>query len=66
MDLIAKKVLIIKLRYIGDTLSLLPVIENVKEKTPKVSIDVMVNKGTEEVLLHHPSIRNCGYTTVGF
>ena len=43
MDLIGKKILILKLRYIGDTLSLLPVIDNLKEKAPDVTVDVMVN-----------------------
>ena len=57
MELAGKKVLIIKLRYIGDTLSMLPVIENLKEKARDVTVDVMVNKGTEEVLLEHPCIR---------
>ncbi|MBW1767532.1 MAG: glycosyltransferase family 9 protein [Deltaproteobacteria bacterium] len=56
MDLIGKKVLIVKLRYIGDTLSLLPVIDNLKEKAPDVTVDVMVNKGTEELLAHHTGI----------
>lgn len=56
MDLIGKKVLIVKLRYIGDTLSVLPVIDNLKEKAPDVTVDVMVNKGTEEVLTHHPGV----------
>ena len=56
-DLKGKKILILKLRYIGDTLSLIPVLENLKEKVADISIDVMVNKGTEEVLAHHPGIR---------
>jgi predicted lipopolysaccharide heptosyltransferase III len=51
-----KKVLLLKLRYIGDTLSLHPVIENLKEKVPRVRVDVMVNQGTEEILAHHPGI----------
>jgi len=57
MDLAGKKALIIKLRYIGDTLSIIPVVENLKVKVPDVTIDVMVNKGTEEVLAFHPHIR---------
>ena len=57
MDLDGKKVLIVKLRYIGDTLSIIPVVENLKEKVPDVILDVMVNKGTEEVLAYNPDIR---------
>jgi predicted lipopolysaccharide heptosyltransferase III len=56
IDLGGKKVLIIKLRYIGDTLSLIPVIDNLKERVPGVIVDVMVNKGTEEVLASHPGV----------
>jgi predicted lipopolysaccharide heptosyltransferase III len=51
------KLLIIKLAYIGDTISIIPVIENLKEKAPGVTLDVMVNRGSEELLKHHPSIR---------
>jgi heptosyltransferase-3 len=46
-----------KLRYIGDTLSILPVIDNLKAKAPDAVVDVMVNRGTEDVLEHHPGIR---------
>ena len=52
------KILIIKLSYIGDTATLIPVINNLKEKMPDVVLDVMVNRGTEELLTYHPSIRN--------
>ena len=57
IDMGGKRLLIIKLRYIGDTLSLLPVIDNLNEKARNVTVDVMVNKGTEEVLSYHPGIR---------
>ncbi len=57
MRLDTQHVLLVKLRYIGDTLSLLPVIENLKRKAPRVTIDALVNKGTEEVLTHHPAVR---------
>jgi len=56
-DLSGKRILIIKLRYIGDTLSLLPIVENLKEKATGAVVDIMVNRGTEEVLAHHPGIR---------
>ena len=57
IDLDGKRVLLIKLRYIGDTLTLLPVIDNLKKKVPRATVDVMVNKGTEEILTYHPDIR---------
>ncbi|MBN1546340.1 MAG: glycosyltransferase family 9 protein, partial [Syntrophaceae bacterium] len=52
-----KKILLIKLRYIGDTLSLLPVIESLNHKARGTAVDVMVNQGTEEILAPHPGIR---------
>lgn len=57
MNLNNKKILLIKLRYIGDTLSILPVVENLKQNAPGVVIDVMVHKGTEDILRFHPDIR---------
>ena len=57
LDLINKKILIIKLRYIGDTLSIVPVIDRIKECVPEAIIDVMIRKGTEEVVAFHPGIR---------
>jgi len=52
-----KKILLVKLRYIGDTLTLIPVIDNLMERAQGATLDVMVNKGTEEVLLHHPGVQ---------
>ena len=57
MNLNNKKILLIKLRYIGDTLSILPVVENLKRNMPDAAVDVMVHKGTEEILKFHPDIR---------
>ncbi|MBW2609681.1 MAG: glycosyltransferase family 9 protein [Deltaproteobacteria bacterium] len=57
MDLNGKKILIIKLRYIGDTLSIIPVVENLKRNAAHAEVDVMVHKGTEDVLAFHPDIR---------
>jgi predicted lipopolysaccharide heptosyltransferase III len=52
-----KKLLLVKLAYIGDTVSLLPVVENLMEKAPRHTVDLMVNEGSEELLSHHPGIR---------
>lgn len=55
-DLSLKRVLIVKLRYIGDTLSMVPVVENLKRLSPMTEIEVLVNEGTEAVVSHHPCI----------
>ncbi|MEW6664360.1 MAG: glycosyltransferase family 9 protein [Thermodesulfobacteriota bacterium] len=57
LDVRGKRLLVMKLRYIGDTLSLLPIIDNLKAKAPDAVLDVMVNRGTEDVLKHHPAVR---------
>jgi ADP-heptose:LPS heptosyltransferase len=51
-----KKVLIIKLRYIGDTLTLLPLVRALKQMEPEVQVSVMVYKGTEGILAHQKEI----------
>jgi len=51
-----KRILIVKLRYIGDTLSIAPVVASLARAAPGVRIDVLVNRGTEEVLAHDPHI----------
>ncbi len=56
MDLNGKRILIVKLRYIGDTLSIVPVVENIERIAPGSRVDVLVNRGTEPVVMHHPSI----------
>jgi heptosyltransferase-3 len=45
-----KKILIIKLRHIGDVLLTVPAIRALKETFPKASISVLINSGTEDVL----------------
>ena len=57
VDLNGKRILIVKLRYIGDTLSVVPVVENLVQKAPGATVDVLVNLGTEPVVAHHPGIR---------
>lgn len=49
-----KKVLIIKLRHIGDVLLTIPAIRAVRETFPSAYIAALVNKGTEEVLTGNP------------
>ncbi len=50
------KVLIIKLRYIGDTLTLLPVLRAIKQKRPDAQVFLMIYKGTEGILAYQKGI----------
>lgn len=49
-----QRVLIIKLRYIGDVLLSTPVIESLRKILPSSSIVMLVNEGTEAVLFNNP------------
>ncbi len=49
-----KKILIIKLRHIGDVLLTVPTIRALKENFPDANISALVNKGTEEMLCDNP------------
>jgi len=51
-----KKILIIKLRHIGDVLLIIPAIRALKDTFPDASISVLVNAGTEDVLKGNPLI----------
>ncbi len=56
VDLSGKRILIVKLRYIGDTLSIVPVLENLERLSPGARVDVLVNRGTEPVVTYHPGV----------
>lgn len=65
-----RKIVVIKLRYIGDTLLITPVLDALKEAFPHASIVTVVNRGTESVLYNNPAIddiitvdRTASYTT---
>lgn len=45
-----QRILIIKLRYIGDVLLATPTVRSIKAACPDVRITMMVNRGTEDVL----------------
>ena len=49
-----KKILIIKLRHIGDVLLTVPTIRALKENFPDANISALINKGTEEMLCNNP------------
>jgi heptosyltransferase-3 len=53
-----RKILVIKLRYIGDVLLTTPVFTALKENFPDASITALVNSGTESVLAGNPAIDN--------
>jgi heptosyltransferase-3 len=51
-----RNLLIIKLRYIGDVLLATPTVHAIKAARPDVRVTMMVNRGTEDVLLGNPDI----------
>lgn len=51
-----KKILVIKLRHIGDVLLATPVFRALKETFPDAQISAIVNSGTEEVLKGNPFV----------
>ena len=50
------KILVIKLRYIGDVLLTSPVLKNIRLTYPNARLDILVNPGTAEVLTHNQDI----------
>jgi len=50
------KILVIKLRNIGDVLLTTPLIKNLRIHYPDATIDMLVNEGTEEMVTLHPAI----------
>ncbi len=51
-------VLIIRLSSLGDILLSTPLIRTIKNKYPKISIDMMVKEQYIDVILHNPYLRN--------
>ena len=52
------RILIIKMRYIGDTVLISPLLKALKDGMPDASIDVLVNKDTHQVLADNPYLNN--------
>jgi len=52
----ARHVLVIKLRYIGDSIWMLPFVENLKLNLPHAKLSVIVNKGTEPFFYTSPAV----------
>ena len=51
-----QKILIIKLRYIGDVLLATPTVRAIKAARPDVRVTMLVNRGTEDVLSGNPDL----------
>ncbi|HQM43495.1 MAG TPA: glycosyltransferase family 9 protein [Smithellaceae bacterium] len=56
MSLDYQNILLIKLRYIGDSINLLPVASNIKKQLPNAHLSVMINSGAEDILSHSKDI----------
>ena len=52
----ALKILIVKTSSLGDIVHAMPVLEYLKEKYPKASIDWVVEKGSKDFVQAHPSV----------
>jgi len=52
----AKKILLMKLRYIGDSIWMLPVVNNLKWNYPHLKLSVLVNEGTEIPFYSNPLV----------
>ena len=52
------RILIIKLKHIGDTLLMTPAIRWLREEYPDAVIDVVIRRGCESVLTNNPDISN--------
>ncbi len=50
------RILVIKLRYVGDVLLATPVLSRLREGFPKAHLAMLVNQGTEEVVRGHPAL----------
>jgi heptosyltransferase-3 len=59
------KILIVKLRYIGDVLLTTPVLKNLRLSYPNARLDILVNEGTDEVLKHNRDISTIIYIERG-
>ncbi|ODA44829.1 Lipopolysaccharide heptosyltransferase III [Thermodesulfovibrio sp. N1] len=53
-----RHILLINLKYLGDSIWMLPLVENLKKNLPDVELSVLVNKGTEDFFYTCPYINN--------
>lgn len=50
------RILVIKLRYIGDVVLSLPVVLRLRDAYPKAHVTMLVNAGTESIVQGHPAV----------
>ena len=55
-----ERILVIKLRYVGDVVLSTPVLSRLRAAWPKARITMLVNRGTEGVLQGHPDVDEKG------
>jgi ADP-heptose:LPS heptosyltransferase len=51
-----ERILVIKLRYVGDVLLATPVLSRLRESFPKVHLAMLVNPGTDDMVRDHPAL----------
>ena len=56
-----KKILVVRYRFIGDTLLTVPFLRNLRKAEPDAQIDVLVSPGSGDVLKECPYITNLIY-----
>lgn len=54
----SKHILVINLKYLGDSIWMLPFVENLKANLPDIKLSVLVNKGTEDFFYNCPAVDN--------
>ncbi len=57
IQLSRQKILIVKLQYVGDTMSVVPVVAALKRHAPGLTVDVLIHKECAELIAHHSDIR---------
>ena len=53
-----QRILVIKMRYIGDNVLVTPLLKSLKNGFPDADIDILTNKGTHQVFSGNPFIRD--------
>ena len=56
-----KKILILRYRFVGDTVLTIPFIKNIRENFPDAQVDVLVSPNSGELLENNPDINNVIY-----
>src|SRR3989442_12026335 len=51
-----ERILVLKLRYVGDVLLTTPVLSRLRESFPKAHLAMLVNPGTDDVVRDHPAL----------